>query len=299
LQSYGENPQIDLIFGMPGQSLKSFNNDILLLEEHNICNILFSPLMIFPGTKLSNELETKEIIKMKTPQNFGYNSTMGLGGYEKALLIIEIHNLLNIFHRGLSYVDLGLSDFEKVNKNKKYLLNIIKYQSQILELCEMLQSSAMYIKKHFESLIKKSENFIGVYFDKVLKNVEYINELLKLDILEQAMNLRSKELLMDINSKKSYQKIFFREDIQKQQWKLNNEIWLESFRIPHEIIYKESDVFSNSTENNVFCIFFCPSAEIHFVDEREFILLKNFDYNNESAFLEKWIKLGWVEYIYI
>jgi len=304
LHEQGVYPQVDLIFGLPKQTIESFTRDILFLKNHKVREILFSPLMIFPGTQLSNELNPNKIIILKVPQKYGYSTSMGIQGYSHAFINIDLHQLFNILGRTLKYIcthqnkDVITLEEEiyRSLQGREDNLTVI-----LLDFLEDIRLSSLYIRYQTFSLIHKAKNFLDNFILNTFPKLEFLDEMIRFDILEQAMKTRTRELKQNIVPQILQPDIFFWDDLQQNKWILNEDTWIEKFNVPYEIISGNNKTIRGKKNDYTSCVFFCPSATIYFIDDADFLFLSKFtvparidilNKETSTSLAKKWIGCG-------
>lgn len=287
LRKHDERCQVDLIFGLPAQTDQSFGHDITFLRRQGVRDILFSPLMLFPGTAIADEANQGSFTILDTPQRYAVPESMGTQGYAKALLEIARHDLLSAFPRTEAYlINILTGDEANHHKHEKNSAIQDKTIENLLDVLEELESSAAYLRGHMDVLTEKCESVICDILDVTGPVSENLREVLRLDLLELAMHRRTFELQRNIRPQRTRSSVLFEEDVRQLKWRLHSEVWLEKLTLPHGVM----------EGGDQFCVFTCRDGRIYFITDREFDFLKPFEkavpINEVTELAKKWITNG-------
>lgn len=293
LRAYGEFPQADLIFGLPCQTSESFREDLRFLARCNIRNVLYSPLMIFPGTKLSQgsvsqmipekrgSNGSRKIIQKQaiipSPQNYGYDPNIGLNEYSDMILDVEAHRFMNMLMRTEAYLfgphkqDPGDVFFELIitaaHRKKEIFLRIL----------ECIDSTSGLIREYSSALAVEITGLLTVSEAGSDFDSRFLYETIRFDIIDYAMRMRSNELMRDIHPQRSPVKVLFEKDAKQKKWSLNPEAWIEIFCPPGSVLEEFGlDCHDCSSGESCF-IFVCPYRTIYHASRNELKMLSNFD----------------------
>ena len=306
LRGKGDTPQVDMMYGLPKQSVRSFGRDLVRLRLEQVDQVLFSPLMIFPGTELEECTEDKGISTLDCPQQYGYNREGGKDEYASLIMMSESYQFLRQFHRTDYYIRSVAdcrSDYERVLE-QWFFASVDKCRNRVLALQEEMAAGSAYIRTNAESLTQKISALFIESMDNKLQELEFLFELVRMDILEVAMKRMNDERARDIHPRLPSRSMILPEEFIKLKWVLSEEAWLETHAVPYELASRGGSHTPGEEPNRVFCVYFCPESKIFFVDENEFDFLGRFSkprrlFDSQNAYsseaLEtagKWSRLG-------
>jgi radical SAM superfamily enzyme YgiQ (UPF0313 family) len=162
LRRYDMEPQVDIIYGFPGQTAGSLSGDIRFLREIGARRVLFSPLMVFPGTPFHEERETRGVGVFASPQNFGYCRGGGIEGHADLMRRIRAHRLAEAFPRTTAFLEdrtaTSLSELLAEWRERT------EYQALTDSLAQATVNASTYLQMRRESL---AESFAAVLSDEL------------------------------------------------------------------------------------------------------------------------------------
>lgn len=303
LKSHDITPQVDLIFGLPGQTLESFKNDIIFLKSNGYDNILFSPLMLFPGTRLAADSSVDNITVLPVPQNFGYSNTFGSDGYAEAYKIIDIFELLKIISGSEIYIFKRYFKGEEYEKMVRLLFSAeaLDNWSTIVYVKELLTKSPEIILKKQDHIINAIKAFFADILDKHLEKDSLIDEIIRYDLSRRAMSLRAAEIRKDIYPTPEIREIGDESELREKRLKLGDYIYLDKFEFSQGSIAKEDSIDISSKETT-YCVFDCLLEKSYFITADEYRFLNKFrdpvdgssisTIKNSARQIKKWLKKG-------
>lgn len=271
----GPMPQVDLIFGLPGQTTESFVNDIITLKLRGVSNILFSPLTVFPGTRLSRQAEQFNLRMLKIPKGHALSREMDQSGFGEVFVAITTFQILSALNQTERY----LIQHRRPSIDHKILLKrLFSKQSPpridlLIELSDLLDSNSVFMMQNQLRLRDKFKAFLNIASDGDEPDEQYLNEAVRLDIYRWAMNRRSHEigqadLMPDA--------LFILDGLPGIELRLNNNVWLEKFALPPDMISEKYAVAIGKQPQAAFCLFECRAPNLFYISEEEFNFLSLF-----------------------
>ena len=278
LRDGGETPQVDMMFGLPKQTTQSYCSDLVRLRLDSADKVLFSPLMVFPGTNLARHAEAKKVSILDTPQRYGFSSSLGKAEYASLIMMTESYRLLSMLHRTDWYIRSAFNCDSRYAKSlgSWFYASVGACRRDVLELRDALQASAAYIRAYAKRLTEEVVVLLAKAIGRELPELEFLSEIVRMDILEVAMKRRKDELARDILPELGGPHVFFLDEVVRQQWVLGQDAWLECHAVPHAIACKGESKPPEEDGNELFCVYLCPECTIFFVDSREFAFLERF-----------------------
>jgi radical SAM superfamily enzyme YgiQ (UPF0313 family) len=144
--------QVDLMYGLPGQTPESYRRDVETLRSEGVERILHSPLMSFPGTVLEFENSCK---KIPSPQGYSYDESIGREGYTQFIRIAEKDELRSLFPRTFALAATELN--ETTGKR-------LRYERRDFGPVRFLES-VRWTDASYSNLIEESRNLSRVLAD--------------------------------------------------------------------------------------------------------------------------------------
>jgi len=297
-------PQVDLILGLPGQTAESFVDDIQTLMADGHDEILFSPLMLFPGTRLNKEKESLGLKRLDTGQNFALNESLNKQDYAFALNAIEMNFLL----KNMRLVQKYIHDkyFRQMNY-REFFGNLFAFDflsdcPGLNQLTEWLGMGSKFIRERLADFVTVIVELHEAAFKFGLDNDLYIREIIRYELHGIAMNLRYREIGEDIYGRKPIMEVISGDEIRSMKLRINPECWLETYHFPAELAEKSKDG-RRSNSVNTFCAHVCDQNKSYALTGDEYNLLARFaapakleDLNDSGEVPEsqimKWLKAG-------
>ena len=275
LRKNGPVPQVDLIFGLPGQTTQSFINDIIELKLHGVTNILFSPLTVFPGTRLSSQADQFKLRLLPTPKGHALSQEMDQSGYGEVFAAITTFGILSslnqterqLFRHRQPTIDQ--EGFLRRLFSKQYLARI----DLLSELSVFLNSNSAYMIKYQFRFRDDIRAFLGPAPGKNEPDEQFLDEAIRLDLFRRAMTNRSIELVQDVHGGRPGAPIFTSEDFMNGRFCLRDNIWLEKFGLAPGMISEKYNVKMGKQAQAAFCLFECQAPELFYISEDEFDFL--------------------------
>ncbi|MBF0106722.1 MAG: B12-binding domain-containing radical SAM protein [Deltaproteobacteria bacterium] len=267
LQKNNVNPQVDLVFGLPQQQFHSFKNDVLFLKKHGVTNILFSPLMIFPGTALDKQSVQEKMNTLPAPQNYAFPLEMGLDDYAKCHRLILLFQLTKILYRTEKYIQRTQKQAPCWLEDDKILAS-----HTLLDINEDMHAAASSIRANIRSSIKKISKLLCPPRYAAKHNV--LNDVIRFDLMEWAMKQRFKECERELKKNNTPHVCDGKANLKPSTLLLDNDVWLDSFTAVPELFIKHPLSRPDSTHKKTYCAFCCPSATIHFLTRQKFASFK-------------------------
>lgn len=271
-------PQIDIMLGLPNQTARSLAQDLVRLRLERAEEILFSPLMLFPGTDLAESDVSESVRKMMTPQAYSFSSLIGQEGYSKMILLSEAYRLLRFIHRTDWYIrhELNNDSLYSERMNDWFDTSRTGHEDALLDVCEHFRASSEHIRSRPTLLSARIRVLLEKRMNLALGGMEFIDEVLHMDILEAAMSRRSEELRRDIQPNQRPSGIVFPDEVVHCEWAVNKDAWLWIHAAPRAILAKGKTDFEESGVRQVFCLYFCPTPTIFFLGRSEYFFLERF-----------------------
>jgi radical SAM superfamily enzyme YgiQ (UPF0313 family) len=297
-------PQVDLILGLPGQTAESFVDDIQSLMADGHDEILFSPLMLFPGTRLNKEKESLGLKRLDTGQNFALNESLNKQEYAFALNAIEMNFLL----KNMRLVQKYIHDkyFRQMN-HREFFGNLFAFDflsdcPGLNQLTEWFGMGSKFIRGRLADLISTVVKLLEGAFKLGLNDDPYIREIIRYELHGIAMKLRYREIGEDIYGRRPIIEIISGDEIRSMKLQINPKCWLETYHFPAELAEKRKDG-RRSKSSNTFCALVCDQNKSYALSGDEFDLLVKFttpakleDLNDSGEVPEsqimKWLKAG-------
>lgn len=139
-------PQLDLIYGFPGQTKESVSRDLRFIEQIGAERVLFSPLMVFPGTPLYDQQSERDIDLFPSPQNFGYWQERGLEGHAALMRRIEAHRIAEAFPHSAGFLRTRIAAL--LSELLAGWDSRPEMQQLITRVSEAISSAAAYLQRH-------------------------------------------------------------------------------------------------------------------------------------------------------
>jgi radical SAM superfamily enzyme YgiQ (UPF0313 family) len=263
LSAHGQLPQVDLMLGLPGQTVESLARDTATLRAAGARRFLLSPLMLFPGTKLhqSEDFET-----LPCAQHFAFPRELGQTGYAEALLFAEVEGILTVARRSIE----RLGPREALTQASP---------TRIAGLAHALRSSARDIRRQLPALvISLVELLVEIYgpCDRT-----ELAELVRFDLMEHAMRRRNAEL--ERTPRTATPVVLFSDEVVR--WRPHPEAWLDCFDLP---------------ANQRHALFLCTIPRVWPLDEVTFSRLQSLGSSRAEdrvplpldPFLREWARRG-------
>jgi hypothetical protein len=270
LTSHGVRTQVDLMYGLPGQTAEDLASDISVLSNAGAGQILLSPLMAFPGTSLSENLATMGLSVLPTPQSFAYDSALGFDGYRRSILVAEAYGCLKVLRRAEALL-------RRQGSRPAYsaTLSLLERRA-VLELAEALRSNTgTTIRDHSLALTKAAAQVVVGIFEPAPQSEAELVELIRMDILEHAMERRSAELARDGFRIPRAPSVLFEEDLVGVRWCLHPEAWIETFAA-----FPNADLAvpeRRAADDQLRFLFFCVSGTMWALDPADFEYLRGLE----------------------
>ncbi len=278
LNEYGAVPQLDMMFGLPKQSDRSFQKDLIHLKLEGARNILFSPLMVFPGTELDSTMNDKGISTLRIPQQYGYDKTLGLGEYTAMIVTSICYRLLYMFPRMDYYARFISSDKTKYKERLEIWFSeaTASNRADLLTLYDELGTCSEYIRANADSLSDRANKFFSSFLHDRYDKPEFLDGIAHMDIMEIAMKQRRDELARDIYPHPGSVSVISEGDFAKLAWVLSKDAWLEIHAVPYQFASMGRGHPSGRPSDKVYCIYFCPTCKVFYIDKNEFEFLQRF-----------------------
>jgi len=275
----GKIPQVDMMFGLPGQTARSFKKDLVQLKVNDVENVLFSPLMIFPGCNLAARSEDANITTLDTPQRFGISKSISLEEYSEIIGQSIIYDLITQFRRVDYYLRSAFKDNAGYAKSIGRWFDVAQNggNEKAVELNERLEVGSEYIRLKQQSLAKEAAEWALEIADREKIEFNTLKELARMDILEIAMKKRQKELFRNITPLSAVTKMILPEDLLRIRWILNKESWPEYHKIPYRLASRGGRQRLDKESDRVYCIYFCPDATLFYLEKTEYEFLTKFE----------------------
>lgn len=304
LKSEKIKPQVDLMLGLPGQTLESFINDIITLMANSNSEILFSPLMLFPGTKIRKDADLLKLRTLETNQNFALNASMSEQEYITALKAIDLQNIIKNLSHTESYTYnncLEKPGYEEFLR-KIFAVDFMSSCFEIEKLSEWLGMGAQFLRKKHTDFASAIRRLFAEALRIDFKNEPYIDEIIRYDLLHRAMKLTNREIGNATDGCRSGSDIFIWDEIKSAKLIIKENCWLEQFYFPPKLLADQKSEAEDINEKT-YCIFICDYDKSHILSESEYEYLSSFktarkldglDYSNETlkAHTLKWLKAG-------
>jgi hypothetical protein len=278
LRECARMPQVDMMFGLPAQTAESFQRDLIELQLEGLENVLFSPLMVFPGTKMDAANGEMRLSIMDTPQRYGHSKALNQDDYASLIMLGLSYQVLSRFRRANHYIRSIMNNRRHYEQSieRWFSASLGPNRDAVLALHDELSLSSGYIRSNASQIAASAAGLLIAAIKQKLLEPELLTELARMDILEAAMRMRKLELSRDILPQPSLTRMITPDEFVKLRWCLNREAWLEIHNVPSEIAVKGEDHLSGESSNQVFCVYFCPAGKIFYADEREFSFLGRF-----------------------
>jgi len=298
-------PQVDMMLGLPGQTAASLAQDLSTLRLEGADHILFSPLMVFPGTSLADTSKPGAISTLQTPQRFGYDRGLGTAEYCSLLATAEAFRLLRVLHRTDRYIRHACKEDSAYARGLSALFSASsgKFKDEVRDLNEALHASAAFLRENARCLAEKAAAVLAHCTELPPSQSAYLPEVAKIDILEAAMHRRREELAQGVDKPSPYPRVLLPDELVRRRWALSQEAWLQCHAVPYAVACGGGEE-GNARSDQVCCVYYCPDASLYFVDSGELSFLQRFseptclfDADNpySSAVLERaanWIRRG-------
>jgi radical SAM superfamily enzyme YgiQ (UPF0313 family) len=305
-REHGHTPQIDMMLGLPDQTAKSLAADLAELRLKNAGEILFSPLMLYPGTDLAEGELTRRMRRMMTFQGYSFSASIGEVGYSRMILSSEAYRLLRLLHRTEWYIRNAVGDDAVYREHMTAWFDTSRgeHADALVETCERLRASSEHVRSQAASLSVRMKRLLQEGMKLSLANMEFIDEVITVDILEAAMRRRNEELRRDIQPAPQASGVIFPEEALGCKWVVQRDVWLQVHAAPPAVLLKDERARKEPSARQSFCLYVCPGAEIAFLSQGEFTFLERFtepryifdDHNPYSTtaldVARKWLNAG-------
>jgi hypothetical protein len=276
-------PQIDLMFGLPGQTPESFAGDINWLKRRGVSRLLLSPLMLFPGARMYSERSKLNLACLDTPQKYSYDAGLGRARYDDFLIETMFHNLWSIFSRTYRY--LMAIGGEPVSTSSEHDSGKRRQALELLSLIdERINASGQYIKSRSFEIGAMIVEMARMYFSGGPYDESTLAELIRFDLSDLAMNQLHSELIQDGASNISQQVLVSLDELEYRDYILNPNAWFDDFSMNLEALKGVNDNKTFDSSRKTHCVFFAPSATIYFIDHAGFKFLSSFSDLAEQKF---------------
>lgn len=304
VRDHGQDPQLDLMFGLPHQTVDSLCSDLVRMRQNQINHVLFSPLMLFPGTDLAKDEFKRDLSLLDTPQRFAHSTSLPRRQYASMIALSDAYHTLSRFHRTTWFLDTQYKERSPQSLDRWFRSLVKEYRSELLCLMETLNTSSAHIKDHTEALYTRVLSLYSGLFSSDEMSSGQLAELVRMDSLEIAMRQRQSELSRDILPHNPAQSVVLLDDLVEFQWMINDESWFETHDLPYRFASKGQGNPTGFSTEPVHCVYHCPTGEIHFADAKDADLLQRFErasilfdarniYSSETLKrFAKWVKLG-------
>ncbi|NNE19907.1 MAG: B12-binding domain-containing radical SAM protein, partial [Myxococcales bacterium] len=280
LEANSQSIQVDLMFGLPGQSESSFCSDVIKLRARGAHQLLFSPLMLFPGTQLDDEAAKHDLETLPSAQRFARPRTLGSDSHATMFLIAEVSALLNLLHRTEGQL---LKQVEGTRKREALIRSWFERcvgprRAETIELLLDLRGTSEHLKRWATRLAAQAIGLLTPEGEHQTASTSLLEGLARTDLLEEAMRRRHRELRSAPIPSRSPAHVWFPEDIANRRWRLDDECWMAEGRV-----------------------FDCRSATVHDVDTRSSALLERlhagaaiFDIDHPYATEDMGLAVQWI-----
>ena len=274
----GETPQVDMMYGLPRQSRERFRKDLVRLRSAGADHVLFSPLMVFPGTDLGSRAASEGISLLECPQRYGYPSGPGVEEYASLMTMVSGYQLLVSFHRADWYLRSRLKGREAYPHAVESWFAAVagEKREEAIAFQEEIQAGSVYLREHATVLAERAASLFSFLLPGEQVNTGILAELARMDVLEIAMRRRRKELARDISPRSSWSGILLPEELVQRQLALHQEARLVIHPLPYELAAKGEGTPPRDSRDQVYCCYFSPESMIYFMDEHEYRFLQRF-----------------------
>jgi len=278
LSECGSVPQLDMMFGLPKQSEESFRKDLIHLKLEGARNILFSPLMVFPGTGLNSTMDENGVSTLSIPQQYAYDTSLGLDEYAAMIATSICYRLLGMFPRMDYYAVSSCTGNSQYKERLEELFSEVTSfdTADMLMLFDKLSASSGYLRANARSLADMAAEYFGRLINKEHDTPGFLTEIACMDIMVIAMKQRRNELARDIHPRPDSIRVISESDFMKLPLILSRDTWLETHTVPYQFATMGQDHSPAGSSDKVYCIYFSPTCSVHYVDRKDFEFLQRF-----------------------
>ncbi|MAE96156.1 MAG: hypothetical protein CL910_15995 [Deltaproteobacteria bacterium] len=273
----GGHIQADLMLGLPLQTAESVAADTLRLRALGVEEILFSPLMLFPGTGLEDDAATLGLEVLPSPQRFARPEHLGAEEHGAMFRIAEAHGFLNIFRRAVrTCTAMSHPPVDPVLLFRN-LVGALggPVGEELMGILEDLRASAAHQRRFAGTLAGRAAEILSSAASPTGAPRDGLVEAARVDLLAYAMLRRREELSRTLRETAGRRGVWFVDEIVDLEWVLEPECWLEDHGVsPAEAAGAGAERPSGRT--TCACLYACREGRFTVLDQEDATFLRRF-----------------------
>ncbi len=186
----GPVPQVDLVYGLPGQTPRQLLERAVHAARLGARKFLFSPLMLFPGTPLHQQAQKCGLAQTPTPQGFAFAGPPGTNTtYSEALVLAELFNVLGRLPR----LSNAIWDEAPAEITESPALSAHTAE-RLVTISDALIGSGLALRRRARQLAEQLLELLASLLPFTVPSPPHLPELARLDFVAAAMRRRAEEL---------------------------------------------------------------------------------------------------------
>lgn len=270
-RSWGHVPQVDLMFGLPGQDPESLIRDMCWLEARGVDEVLLSPLMLFPGTRLAEGGE-RSFETLELPQRFSWPKDSTVEHYAAFVATAAGSQVLKHLRRCTRLLERAMTACKQQSIVGMLLATAPRNASLLFELVGHFDAPAETQRRQVDRAAAQAVELLQGCGPGRDTDPTLLRELARIDLVHAAMRQRHRERLRE-GTEPGGTRLLWGEALRHVEFELNDDVWLEHSDVAARHL---APAGANSDAEDSRFVLDCRAGRAYLVGQEEYDFVASF-----------------------